>query len=118
VDWLILTICPPHSFARGACAAAQVGNAVNIDVIDLLLRPTVLQLWERSRRKAAAVGGAVAEARAQYGSRRWVMLSLFNGVDGFLLGFERCACACSTGAGGVTPPSVNTPHSICCGVCD
>ena len=50
----------------------MLGNAVNIDVIDYLLRPTIMQL----------------RADPATSSRPWVLVSLFNGIDGFLLGFE------------------------------
>ena len=50
----------------------MLGNAVNIDVIDHLLREIVASL----------------QADPATASRPWVFVSLFNGIDGFELGLE------------------------------
>ena len=49
-------------------AQKMIGNAVHTDVIDYLLRPIIESLPR---------------------DRRLVFLSLFNGIDGFLVGFEK-----------------------------
>ena len=50
-------------------AQKMIGNAVHTDVIDYLLRPIIEENLPRDR--------------------RLVFLSLFNGIDGFLVGFEK-----------------------------
>ena len=59
-----------NSAPEGAVRAKMLGNAVHIGVISHLLRPLIATLPT---------------------TRRWVVLSLFNGIDGFLLGLDQAA---------------------------
>ena len=57
--------------------------AVQTDKIDFLSRPFFDEAIEPERRPGPPPWAD--------GGRRWVFLSLFNGIDGFLIGFEKAA---------------------------